>query len=316
MIVACPGDRREPALAHELGEQLAVMDDLVAPAEVGVLVGERVEAVRAARRRCGATPGPVERGDVLLGEGWKTYSFPMRRAGSPLQASRGPRIAKSRPAARSSRAVARRWRRAPARRRRPRSRPSRGARAPARRARVRARRALRPGGAVELRLAPGVRGPLDVAQHRLGLGRKARLDHHEVAAQVDDVVDVLDRDRAGLDAGAAGHAVPDHLVAHRAGHERAERAAGERGASLGEELVADAHDEELRRERLAGRVGGAGVLAAAALGARDGVEHLLPGQVGDGARPEAELLVGQIEAQRLQPPPGAGARRRRRSAPP
>ena len=44
---------------------------------------------------------------------------------------------------------------------------------------------------------------------------------------------------------------------------------------------------ELRRQRLAGRVGRADVLAAPALGARERVEHLLPGQVGDGAGAEA-----------------------------
>ena len=36
---------------------------------------------------------------------WKTYSLPIRRAGSPVQPSRGPRIAKSTPAALSSFAV-------------------------------------------------------------------------------------------------------------------------------------------------------------------------------------------------------------------
>ena len=36
---------------------------------------------------------------------WKTYSLPIRRAGSPVHASRGPRIAKSTPAAWSSLAV-------------------------------------------------------------------------------------------------------------------------------------------------------------------------------------------------------------------
>ena len=36
---------------------------------------------------------------------WKTYSLPMRRAGSPVHDSRGPRIAKSTPAALRSLAV-------------------------------------------------------------------------------------------------------------------------------------------------------------------------------------------------------------------
>ena len=67
---------------------------------------------------------------------------------------------------------------------------------------------------------------------------------------------------------------------------------------------------ELRRELLAGGVGGADVLAAAALGARHRVDDLLPGQVGDGRRrrsgcpPRRRFLV---EAQRLEPAPGARA---------
>jgi hypothetical protein len=36
---------------------------------------------------------------------WKTYSLPIRRAGSPVQLSRGPRIANSTPAFSSSLAV-------------------------------------------------------------------------------------------------------------------------------------------------------------------------------------------------------------------
>jgi len=69
-------------------------------------------------------------------------------------------------------------------------------------------------------MAPRVRTALDVAQHRLGLGREARLDHHQVAAEVDDVVDVLDRDWARLHAGAAGDAIPHRLGRNRAGHKR------------------------------------------------------------------------------------------------
>src|SRR3712207_8358405 len=53
-------------LANELGEQLAVVDDVVLAAEVGVLVAERVEAVRAARDDL-RDAGLVERRDVLLG---------------------------------------------------------------------------------------------------------------------------------------------------------------------------------------------------------------------------------------------------------
>ena len=64
--------------------------------------------------------------------------------------------------------------------------------------------------------ARGVQPPrvalvLQVAQHHAGLGREARLDQHLVAAHVHDVVDVLDVDRALLDAGAAGGAGPQHV---------------------------------------------------------------------------------------------------------
>ena len=48
MIVSSPAHRREPAVADELGEELRVVHHLEAAAEVGVLVRERVEAVRAA----------------------------------------------------------------------------------------------------------------------------------------------------------------------------------------------------------------------------------------------------------------------------
>ena len=124
-----------------------------------------------------------------------------------------------------------------------------------------------------------------------------------MAAQVDDVVDVLDRDGALVYAGAAGHAVPDHLVLDGVGHERGglEAVAGEHLRPLREDVVAQIHDEQLRRELLAGRVRGADVLAAAALGAGHRVEDPLPGQVRDGARAEAELVVVALEAKRLEP---------------
>ncbi len=61
------GDRRELPLGDQPGQQLGVVDDLVVPAELRVLVRERVEAVRAARddRPRGRL---VERLDVLLSE--------------------------------------------------------------------------------------------------------------------------------------------------------------------------------------------------------------------------------------------------------
>ena len=234
----------------------------------------------------------------------------MRRAGSPVQDSRGPRIAKSTPAACSS--FAGRLRRHPCAL-------VEGGRAadPVEHLRRRLPRLqhahiepFRPVGPPGLRLPPRILRALDVAQHRLALGGEAALDHDEMAAQVDDVIDVLDRDRALVHARAAGDAIPDDVVGDgvrgRAGSRRSARV-GEQARPLREELVTEAHDEQLRRQLLARRVGGADVLAAAALGARHRVDHLLPGHVGDRVGAEAHLLVGHREVERLQPAAGAGA---------
>ena len=212
MIVCSPRRRREPPVAHQLGEQLGVVHDLVAPAEVGILVGQRVEAVRAARDDL-RHARLVERRDVLLGvrlEDELVAHAPRRIAGARL-ARAEDREVDGRGAVSSFAVDARALPRALVERR--------GAADPVEDLRRRVARlehadvqALRPRGALGLRLAPRVRLALDVAQHRLGLAREARLDHHEVAPQVDDVVDVLDVDRAGLDARAAGHAVPRHLL--------------------------------------------------------------------------------------------------------
>ena len=59
--------------------------------------------------------------------------------------------------------------------------------------------------------APRVAAVLQVAQHHAGLGGEVRLDQHLVAAHVEDVVDVLDVDRALLDAGAAVGAAPQDV---------------------------------------------------------------------------------------------------------
>ena len=61
------------------------------------------------------------------------------------------------------------------------------------------------------RHVPGVALVLHALEELVELGREVRLDQHLVAAHVDDVVDVLDVDRALLDAGAAGHARPQHV---------------------------------------------------------------------------------------------------------
>ncbi len=58
---------------------------------------------------------------------------------------------------------------------------------------------------------PGVALVLDVAQHHSRLGRERRFDQHLEATHVDDVVDMLDVDRALLHASAACRARPQDL---------------------------------------------------------------------------------------------------------
>ena len=273
---------------------------LVLPAEIGVLVAERVEAVRAARDDL-RDPDLVQCRDVLLGVRLEHVLVP-HPAG---------RIACARLARAENREVD------PRLLQQLHGRLGRLARALVVGGRaahpvedLRRRLAflddthsevLGPRGTVALRLAPRIADPLDVAQHRLGLLREVRLHHHEVAAQVDDVVDVLDRHRAFVDARPAGDAVPHHLLRHAVPDDRRQLSAGEQVRAFGQQLVANAHDQQLRRQELASRVCRADVLAAAALRARERVDHLLPRQVADRPDAEAHLLVGHVEAERLEP---------------
>ena len=219
MIGFAPAFGVEPSLAHELGEQLAVVDDLVGAAEVRVLVRERVEAVRAAgddlrhallvqRRRRSARRTPGRRTRCPSGGPGRRCT---PRAGRGSRSRRRPSAAAS-PSPPPTPARARRTR--------PRSRPSRGTPAADRRARARARRAPPPSprarSAASPTGSPPARRRAASARPRPGTG----VDHHAAAAEVDDVVDVLDRDRARLDARAAGDAVPDHLLGHSVADDR------------------------------------------------------------------------------------------------
>ena len=131
-----------------------------------------------------------------------------------------------------------------------------------------------------------------------------------MAAEVDDVVDVLDRDGAFVDTRAARHAVPDDVVGDCVRDERRRLVARVREhlRPLGEDVVAQVHDQELRRELLARRVGRADVLTAPALRARHRVEDPFPRHVGDGAGAETKVLVRAFEAERLEPASGSGLR--------
>ena len=216
---------------------------------------------------------------------WNRNSLPIRRAGSPVQSSRGPRIANDTPARCSSSATG--------------SRDVAGAfveRAGASdpvevlgggAVHDRHVQPLGPVGPLRLRDAPRVGPALQVAEHRARLGREPRLAHHQRAAEVDDRVDVLDVHGALLDARAARRARPHDVVVDHARHERdlfGRLARGEHlqhAGALLEQVVAQVHDQQLGRERFARVPCGAGALAATALGARVEVEQLLACEIAD-----------------------------------
>ena len=79
------------------------------------------------------------------------------------------------------------------------------------------RQVLGPVEACRGRHVPRVALVLQALEQPVELGGEVRLDQHLVAAHVDDVVDVLDVDRALLHARAAGDAGPEHVGVDHAG---------------------------------------------------------------------------------------------------
>ena len=163
--------------------------------------------------------------------------------------------------------------------------------------------------------AAGVVGGDQVVQHLGTLVRGGALFQGQVAAHVDDGVDVLDHHRALLDAGTTGGAGPqgvgldqalaalDHDRLVRSAAVLAERdarvgAAGELG--VGATGQADDHvlDQLLRVQRLAGGEGRADCLALAALHAGVEAEQLVPGEVGGFFHAQGGFDIVQV--QRLQ----------------
>src|SRR5690606_37191962 len=151
--------------------------------------------------------------------------------------------------------------------------------------------------------APRVPLALQALEDVVQLGREVRLDEHLVAPHVVDVVDVLDVDRALLDAGAAVGAGPQDVRVDDAeevlgADQRALQFAllflgegllvGAEQRDLGVGVVAQAHHQQLGRQRLLGVPSRALALAATAFGAGREVEQALPAEVLDLA--DAELL--------------------------
>ena len=320
--------RGQPAGFDEMAQQLGVVDDLVVAAELRVLVRQRVEAVRAgsddlARAFGAVLEDAVEDLDVLLGETLEhqfVAQATSRVAGAGLAGAHDAERDAGQVEQLGDRAgdlLGTVFERA-------------GAAHPEQVLDVLGDLALdladlevqagHPVLAGRCGHAPGVALALEVLQHHAGLGRERRLDQHLVATHVEDVVDVLDVDRALLDAGAAGGAGPEHvrvddtvllggadqrtlvrgegqhvqplegvrvadLLAHAVG-----AATGLQVRRLRVHVIAKTHDEQLRRQRLAGVPGGALRLATPALGAGGEVEQALPGEVLDLRDAEQVLL--------------------------
>jgi hypothetical protein len=193
-------DRGELAVGDKPGQQLGVVHDLVVAAELGVLVRDRVEAVRAARHDL-AGAGLVQRLDVLLGQHREHELVahpPGRVAGARLGRVRGRRSSRPRCAAAPRSPWWSSWPGPPAP---PRSRPRRGT-PPRRRSgrprpgrRSRARSSTR---SASTRPCPTGRpcSPGSSASRTPRPGTRTRSAPGAGACR--DVVDVLDVDRALL----------------------------------------------------------------------------------------------------------------------
>ena len=325
--LARPRHRHEALLPHQLVEQLGVVDDLVVAADLRVFVLQRVVAVGAGDDDLGRAD-LVEHLDVLhrehleehlvagaasgvTGAGLAVSEHGIRHAGGVEQLGDGARGALG-AVLESTRATD----------------PEQ----------VVDRRAVldigpddrdverQPLGPVH----PHARGQpprvgvlLEVLVERPELAGEGARDEVLVAAHVDDRVDVLDVDRALLDAGATRGARPQdvlvddalqtqrvvcrqrvlHVVTQRSHQRRVGQLLGVGGEvlalllgrheprRLGVRVVAQRHDEQLRRERLVGVPRRALALAAATLGARREVEQTLPGELLDLADAQRGVLV-------------------------
>ena len=288
-----------------LREQLGVVDDLVVAAEVGVLVGERVEAVRAVGDDL-RDAGLVERGDVLLGERLEhvLVAHPPRGvAGAALARAEDRELD-------AGRLQQLRGRLAPscarARRTTTRSPPSTDTRAPDRPARARAP----PSSAAQsARCACGW-------PHGFELRSMSRSIGSASAGKLDSTITRWRRrstmwSMCSIDTGHACTQAPQVTQSQTDSSGTALGTSGVSAIPLRSSWSRRPMITSFGREQLAGLVGRADVLAAAALGAGERVEHLLPGQVGGGAGAEAQVLLAltllRLEAQRLEPPARCGA---------
>ncbi len=142
---------------------------------------------------------------------------------------------------------------------------------------------LRPGAARVGGEAPGIALHLVGVEDGLQLVRERAVHQHPLLAHPVELREVLELDRARGLAVAAGRAGPQRVLADHLADQRRQRVrgggSGENGVALVQQVVLEAVVDPLQRQRLAGEERRAGVLAAAALGAGEGVEPVLPAEV-------------------------------------
>ena len=265
------------------------------------------------------TPASLSVSTFCSANAWNTYSLPIRRAGSPVHASRAPRIAKSTPAFCSSFAVFSAVRRA--RSSNELAQPTQyrysGAVSPGSRMRMprpsaqsaRSAWAL-PHGFDERSMSRSIGSASDGKlestitrwRRRSTMWSMCSIETGQACTQAPQVTQ-SQTDSSGTAVGTSAVRSSASADAPPAAARGAARPRGHQRRAVGEHLVAQTHDHELGRQRLAGGERRAHVLATTALRAGEGVEHLLPGQVGRRAGAEADLLLGNIgivEPQRLE----------------
>ena len=147
--------------------------------------------------------------------------------------------------------------------------------------------------------------------------RKFPVHHHAVLAHPEEPRQVLQFDRAGRLAVAAGRARPQRVLADDAADERRQRVVGrfvgDDVRALFHQMVLDAVVHPFLRQRLAREERRAGILAPAALGAGERVQPLLPREVAGCGHAQADLrgvrVVGEqlFQVDRRHPVGGAAA---------
>ena len=163
------------------------------------------------------------------------------------------------------------------------------------------------------RQSPGIAGAFDVVEQAPESLGKLAIHHHPVLAHPVELAQVLELYRAGDFAVAAGRAGPERVLLDHIADQRRQpvRGVSQQRVALVDQMVLDPVVDPLQCKRLAGQEGRAGGLAAPALGAGEGIEAILPREVGRAAHADPQIVAGIVGHDLLQIDRGHGVQRRR-----